>query len=82
MNYNLDGLKYFSKICTINKQFPWMELPNDIKIYIWNLCHIKPYIECFVCKSIILNLEIDIRDDIFSDYFIQSNLNSKCISCF
>ena len=82
MNYNLDGLKYFSNICTINREYPWMELPNDIKIYIWNLCHLKPYIECIVCKSIILKLEIDIREDIFSDYFIQSNLNSKCIKCF
>ena len=82
MNYYLDGLKYFFDICTINKQYPWMQLPNDIKIYIWDLCHLKPYIECMICKCIILKLELDIRDEIVSDYFIHSNLNSKCIRCF
>lgn len=67
-------------ICTINNK-KWMILPEDIKQIIWKFLHTKPNIKCIICNSIILDIEIDIREDIVTEYYENRNYNTKCVNC-
>ena len=80
MDLNRKGCRYFLDICTINNN-KWMILPDDIKKLIWKYLHTKPYIKCIICKSIILCIEIDVREDIVTEYYENRNYNTKCINC-
>ena len=59
----------------------YLILPEDIKIYIWNISHLKQVIQCFICNKVLLPLQIDIRENFESEYFIQQNNLVKCINC-
>ena len=82
MRYNKNGIKYFMQLCTNyrdNKYY--MSLPEEIKILIWDIIHFKPFIECFICNKILLNIPIDIRDNFNTETFIQNNGAIRCINC-
>ena len=83
MKYNLNGIKYFINLCTINPDVDkfFMILPDDIKKIIWKQLHLKPFIECIICNKVILRLEIDMREDLNTESIIQFNGYSKCIYC-
>lgn len=82
MNYNKEGLKYFIYLCSKNIDNKYyLILPEEIKILIWNICHIKPLIQCFICNKILLSLEIDIRENLNCENFIQNNGLVKCNDC-
>lgn len=83
MKYNKDGLKFFINKCTINTDInkQYMILPEDIRRLIWNYLHKKPFIECFICNTILVRFEYDIREDINTENIVQFNGYSKCIAC-
>lgn len=82
MSINKKGLKYFMYLCSKNIDNKYyLILPEDIKIYIWNISHLKPFIQCFICNKVLLPFQIDIRENFESEYFIQQNNLVKCINC-
>lgn len=83
MTYHKNGEKYFINLCTLNPDIEkyYMILPEDIKRILWQLLHMKPYIECFVCNQVILRLEYDIREDLNTETIVNLNGYSKCVNC-
>ena len=84
--YNNQGLRYFLYITTINKN-KHLELPNDIRKYIWYLAHIYPFIECFICNKILITLNLNLNEEYqiaraeIENYSIQ-NGRIKCDNCY
>jgi len=83
MQYDYDGIKYFTNICTIDldKDKYYMILPEDIKRYIWDLLHIQPVIECSICSKVLIRIDIDVRVEIICENFIQINKTAICNEC-
>jgi len=83
MQYDLEGIKYFTNICTldVDKNKYYMILPEDIKRYIWDLLHIKPFLKCYICNKVLISIELDIREEIVTENFIQINKTGICNEC-
>ena len=82
--YNKSGLKYFMYITTLNKNINIL-LPEDIRKMIWNLAHIYPYIQCYICDKVLINFSINMEllnspANETENYTIINGL-SKCNSC-
>ena len=58
--YNKNGLKYFMYNTTINNT-SYMELPIEIRQYIWDKSHIYPVIQCYICDKVLINFNISIN---------------------
>lgn len=80
-NFNLQGIKYFINLCTINQENNFMILPEEIRMKIWDLAHKQTFLKCYICKEIILYLKIDIRESLISENFIFKNGTCKCNEC-
>ncbi len=83
INYDINGIKYFIYLCSkiIDNDKYYMMLPFDIKYYIWNLYHIKPLLSCSICKKILIPIEVDIREEIITENFVQLNKIAVCNEC-
>jgi len=82
MKYDKEGLKYFMNLCSKNIDNKYyMILPEEIKFLIWDIIHFKPFIQCVICNEILLLLTIDIREEINTENFIQSNGSIRCVNC-
>ncbi len=53
---NINGLKYFIGLCTINRGLPY--LPIEIREIIWNMSEKIPHIICCICNNVQLRLNI------------------------
>ena len=79
--YNKNGLKYFMYYTTINKN-PYMELPIDLRIIIWDHAHIYPIIQCFICDRILINYQNQINNSNNNENYSIVNGRTKCNNCY
>ena len=80
MAYNKEGLKYFINNITKNNNI-FLELPIDIRKLIWKFAHDYPYIQCYICDKILINLEINTFNNIQTENFSIINGITKCTTC-
>jgi hypothetical protein len=80
MAYNKEGLKYFINNITKNSII-YLELPIDIRKLIWKFAHDYPYIQCYICDKILINLEINIFNNFDTENFSIINGITKCSTC-
>ena len=81
--YNRNGLKYFMQITTYNNSNVDIILNQDIRKLIWKYAHYYPYIQCYICDKVLMNLNININIDntyITENYSIINGLTS-CNTC-
>ena len=80
MVYNSDGLKYFIYNTTNNSNY-YLELPLDIRKLVWEYAHTYPFIQCYICDKVLINLEINIFNNLHTENFSIINGLSKCENC-
>ena len=80
MTYNIEGLKYFIYNITKNKN-AFLELNEDIRKLIWKYAHNYPFIQCYICDKVLINLEINTFNNIQTENFSIINGISKCSNC-
>ena len=81
MTYDKNGLKYFIYNTTKNKK-EYLELPIDIRKYIWKLAHDYPFIQCYICDKVLITLEVNVfKNEVTEDFSIVNGL-TKCSKCF
>jgi hypothetical protein len=80
MAYNKEGLKYFINNITKNNNI-YLELPIEIRKLIWKFAHDYPYIQCYICDKILINLEINTFNNLQTENFSIINGISRCNSC-
>ena len=80
MAYNIEGLKYFINNITKNKN-AYLELPIDIRKMIWKYAHNYPFIQCYICDKVLINLEINTFNNLQTENFSIINGISKCSNC-
>lgn len=80
--YSKSGLKYFIYKMTINKTNNYMCLPIELREKIWNMAHIYPVIQCYICDKILINFDIDILTISYNDNYSIINGISKCNTCY
>ena len=80
MTYNINGLKYFIYNTTINNK-NYLEMPEDIRKLIWKHAHNYPYIQCYICDKVLINLEINTFNNLLTENFSIINGISKCSTC-
>ena len=68
MVYNQNGLKYFIYNITKNNK-SYLEIPLEIRMLIWKYAHNYPYIQCYICDKILINLEINIFNNLQTENF-------------
>tara|TARA_B100001057_G_scaffold242023_6_gene242404 strand:+ start:8069 stop:8317 length:249 start_codon:yes stop_codon:yes gene_type:complete len=79
--YDKNGLKYFLYNTTINKK-SYLELPEELRKYIWDLCHIYPFIQCYICDKVLINFQVNIGTmENVENYSIVNGI-TKCNTCF
>ena len=85
--YCKNGLIYFINNTTINHSNYYMILSEDIRRLIWKYAHIYPFIQCFICDKILINLnyntlslETDLNNNTMENYTIVNGM-TKCNSC-
>jgi len=79
--YNKNGLKYFVYNTTINNS-SYMELPIEIRQYIWDKSHIYPVIQCYVCDKVLINFNIAINNTNHNENYSIINGITKCNKCY
>ena len=79
--YNKNGLKFFIYNTTINNN-KYMELPIEIRQYIWNKSHIYPIIQCYICDKILINFNIAINNTNHNENYTIINGLTKCNRCY
>ena len=79
--YNKNGLKYFIYNTTINN-ISYMELPIEIRQYIWDKSHIYPVIQCYICDKVLINFNIAINNTNHNENYSIINGMTKCYKCF
>ena len=82
--YSKKGLIYFINNITLNKHNYYMNLPEDLRRLIWKYAHIYPFIECYICDKVLINLEINmqtIKNKTNENYTIINGV-TKCNTCF
>ena len=80
MVYNKDGLHYFINNITRNSKH-YLELPIEIRKLIWKYAHNYPFIQCYICDKILINLEINIFSNLEVENFSIINGITKCSTC-
>ena len=80
MAYNKEGLKYFINNISKNNN-NYLELPIDIRKLIWKFAHNYPYIQCYICDKILINLEINTFKNLQTENFSIINGISRCTNC-
>lgn len=80
MVYNQNGLKYFIYNITKNNKY-YLEIPLEIRMLIWKYAHNYPYIQCYICDKILINLEINIFNNLQTENFSIVNGLTKCSTC-
>ena len=79
--YNKNGLKYFMYNTTINNS-NYMELPIEIRQYIWDKSHIYPVIQCYVCDKVLINFNIAVNNTNHNENYTIINGLTKCSKCY
>jgi len=79
--YNKNGLKYFIYKITKNN-IKYMELPIEIRQYIWDKSHIYPIIQCYICDKILINFNIAVNNTNNNENFSIINGLTKCSNCY
>ena len=79
--YNKNGLKYFIYSTTINNS-NYMELPIEIRQYIWDKSHIYPIIQCYICDKVLINFNIAINNTNHNENYTIVNGMTKCNTCY
>ena len=79
-NYNVDGLKYFLYNITNNRKY-YMCMPTDIRRLIWKYSHDYNNLKCYICNKLLLDCNINIFNNLFTDNFIIINSISTCVTC-
>ena len=80
MVYNQKGLKYFIYNITKNNKY-YLEIPLEIRMLIWKYAHCYPYVQCYICDKIVLNLNIDMEIiNSTENYSIKSGI-LECNNC-
>ena len=79
--YNKNGLKHFMYYTT-NNYFSYMELPIELRIIIWDLAHIYPIIECFICDKVLINFQNKINNSNDNENYSIVNGRTKCNNCY
>lgn len=80
MAYNIEGLKYFIYNSTKNNIY-YLEMPEDIRKLIWKHAHNYPFIQCYICDRVLINLEINTFNNLQTENFSIINGISKCSTC-
>ena len=80
MAYNIEGLKYFIYNSTKNNIY-YLEMPEDIRKLIWKHAHNYPFIQCYICDKVLINLEINTFNNLQTENFSIINGISKCSTC-
>ena len=79
--YNKNGLKYFIHHITVNN-FSYMELPIDLRIYIWDYAHTYSNIKCIMCDKVIINFPVQINYINNNENYTLVNGSTKCNNCY
>ncbi len=79
--YNKNGLKYFMYYTTHNNH-SYMELPIELRIYIWDHAHIYPIIQCFICDKVLINFQNQINNSNHNENYSIVNGRTKCNNCY
>lgn len=79
--YNKKGLIYFMYNLTINNN-SYMELPLEIRQYIWNLSHIYPVIQCYICDKVLINFNVAVNNTNHNENYCIINGLTKCNRCY
>ena len=79
--YNKNGLKYFMYYITKNNN-KYMELPLEIRQYIWDKSHIYPIIQCFIWDKVLINFNYAINNTNHNENFNIINGKTKCNICY
>ena len=79
--YNRNGIKYFMYISTNNNSNQDIILHEDIRKIIWNYAHIYPFIQCYICDKILINLNVNVDNTYITDYYSIINGLTSCNGC-
>lgn len=79
--YNKNGLKYFMYNTTISN-INYMELPIEIRQYIWDKSHIYPVIQCYICDKVLINFNIAVNNTNHNENYTIINGLTKCSKCY
>lgn len=80
MVYNIEGLKYFIYSFTLGNNY-YLIFPEDIRRLIWKHAHNYPFIQCYICDKVLINLEINTFNNIQTENFSIINGITKCSRC-
>ena len=79
--YYRNGIKYFMYILTNNNSNPDIILHEDIRKIIWNYAHIYPFIQCYICDKVLINLNVNVDNTYITDYYSIINGLTSCNTC-
>ena len=81
--YNKSGLKFFMYITTLpDNDKLYMLLPYEIRRLIWKFAHIYPYINCYICDKVVLNLSTNMEIINSTENYSITNGLLKCNNCY
>lgn len=80
---NINGLKYFIYITTLNKDNFFIFLPVEIRHIIWNYSnYLYKKIKCYYCNNILFIFKNHIENTFVNENCQFINGRIKCIECF
>ena len=81
--YNKNGLKFFIyKITHVENDKSYMFLPYEIRRLIWKFAHTYPYVNCYICDKVVLNLNINMEIINSTENYSITNGLLKCNNCY
>lgn len=78
--YNNKGALYFIYLLTNCREKKFIELPIEIRKIIWKYLHNYPYISCYICDKLLINLYVKIDQVVNENYTIINGI-TKCKKC-
>ena len=79
MDIDRNGIIYFMKIISNDKEIPY--IPLEIREIIWYKCYTFPYISCNICNKVLLNFNIFILENVNTENFSIINGIANCWDC-
>ena len=81
--YNKSGLKFFIyKITHVENDKLYMFLPYEIRRLIWKFAHTYPYVNCYICDKVVLNLSTNMEIINSTENYSITNGLLKCNNCY
>jgi len=79
--YNKKGAIHFIHLLTTSREKKFIEMPTEIRKLIWKYLHTYPFITCYICDKLLINLNVRI-DQVVNENYIIINGITKCNNCF